>query len=299
MSAEIPNGSKEQQQFNNRPEWFNAFLANTNQKIVQEAVLAGVFESRYPTLWKRIADPEYSLEILFAGGGTGESETLFALRVKKLRGEKGLENVSLYYEDVSFQMYERFKATARTHGIDHTVKEYSIHKFEDPYYVPPDVDIALGFQMWSYVRRSKDSVAKMSPLEKFAKTVQKKGGIAVLSLQSQEGDLHAVRGKRIPLFHGHPDLVAEEVQGELKNLGINFYAKTAEAVTDISSCFQEGKFDPTAEGKNILSFMLRASWDSLTEQQQQEVAEDIKKLVVKNGPEQLFFRDTYLFIPGD
>lgn len=305
----------DQDQFRQHTEWYAAFLRNTGQKITQEYQTLFDLQVKFPYMRERLGADEFAF--LFVGGGTGQSEAALVFDVahngkrstRFFTGRDNLEGLTVDYVDPSAQMNKKFKERLHRFGLTQTLRSSEIRKFENPFYVPPDADLTLGFQMWYYVNGWQGVPSEQNPLVKFARTVHKKGGVAVLSVQSQDGDLFAVRGNQLPKIHGYNDLVAETVLEELKRLGLAFETSTARSVTEISSCFQDEEFKPTEEGKNILSFMLRTSWDKLPATQQQEVAEAVKRLVHKNEQDPyaflhqdkkvLVFRDTYIYIPGD
>jgi hypothetical protein len=300
MSAENPNRplQEEQQQFTSHDEWYRSFLANTSQKAVQKETLNRTLQNEYPDLWNKITDPQYPFSLLLIGAGTGESEIAFAADIKNTRAT-GLSKVSIYYEDVSSQMHERFRGTTKGFGINDSVIAHYLEAFEDDSFIPPAADLTLGFQMWYYVGDWQGVELENNSLLKLVSTVQERKGLAMLSMQSRRGDLHAIRGPRIPILHGHQDLVSEDVEKELERLGITFRAKQVDSVTDVNSFFQNGDFDPSLEGKNILSFMLRKDWNSLTMGQQRGVANDVLALTERNGGQHLVFRDRFILIPGD
>ena len=64
----------EQKQFASKKDWFDAFIANTDQKRVQlEALIEGL-QTRHIDLWHRVVDPDYDLDVLLIGAGQGTSE---------------------------------------------------------------------------------------------------------------------------------------------------------------------------------------------------------------------------------
>ncbi|MBI3486060.1 hypothetical protein HY025_03910 [Candidatus Daviesbacteria bacterium] len=306
--------SLEQDQFRSHEEWFMNFLWNTDQKQVQiRTIMDFLGSGGFPDLRNRLVDPNYSLGFLFVGGGTGKSELGIAnwlLQIRRLvENSQGADvykdNIDITYEDPSIQMHERFRDEYRAMDLAHLIKERSAERFEDPHFTPPDVDIALGLQMWSYIEGWQGSEFELNPLTKFARTATQKKGFGVLSIQSRGGDLHATRGEHFPELHGHEDIVAEDIEEELKRLQIDFQSVTKSAFTSVGSCFRDGVFNPNSTGKGILSFMFRKDWDSLDPSMQQAVAQKTERLVRLNRRHSLarkptlIFRDTFIFIPGN
>lgn len=309
----------ENPQFGTHAEWHAAFLQNTSQKRVQEIEALFRLQLEFPHMRERILNPNNEFELLFIGGGTGKAEIALAVdiatggsrRIEKLLQEGGepFDKIGIFYNDPSPNMHKQFKDAIEKIGIEKAVKAYTLRKFEDPTYIPPDVDLALAFQMWYYVGGWQGVPFEQNSLVRLARTVQEKEGVAVVSVQSEDGDLFKIRGKQFPKIHGYDDLTAERVTEELDRLGLTFKTSTAKAPTNVSSCFQGEEFSPTDEGKNILSFMLRTPWDTISKLLQQEIGADIKRLVVENqkdpiiaalysNTKTLFLADTYIFILG-
>ena len=280
--------------FSKHPEWFYAFLKNTDQKAIQSKVLIEGLKLRYPNIWERVSNPAVDLKILMLGAGVGTSEIAF---LEEVRERRGLENVSAYYEDPSPQMAGGFRYAAYSAGVESIVKQYEDRHFEDPSYHPPNVDITLAFQLWHYVDNWQGVPKEKNSLTKLARTIQEKDGVALLSLQSIGSDNSNIRKKYIPEVHGIDEIVAEDITDELAKIDVPYDYIICDSRLDVSSIVQGDDYSPAQEGKDILSFILRKPWDSLSNTMRARIMRDIRSIVDVNGKPEFVLRDGYIWIP--
>jgi len=284
----------EQPQFTTHPEWFYTFLTNTDQKTVQASVLIDGLQSRHPDVWRRISDPDYKLNILLLGAGTGQSEILFLDHLKKIRG---LEKVTAHYQDPSIEMGKYFQQAANIAQVTDAVSTYETRRFEDPTYKPPDTDITLAFQIWNYIDSWLGVEPKNNSLVKLASSTLNKQGVAVMSLQSEKSENYGIRKKYIPTIHNIEETKAEDIATELTKLGISHDFTFQNSHLDVGSFFRYADFNPTSEGKDLLSFILRKPWDSLSDELKQKVSQDMKRIITPKGKTSLELTDAYIWIP--
>lgn len=284
------------QAFTKSTEWFAAFLANTDQKEVTFNKILEKLQKRFPRVWQAICNPNYKPRILFIGAGTGGLEIPLVQKIIKARQNN--RDIEVFYEDPSGTMKEKFKASAQETGIDDVVIDYSLKKFEDPDYEPPDADLTIASHVWYYVGDWKGVEQERNSLAKFTKTVTTRSGVALIVLQSTKSDNFRIRTIYSPQICGIQERCAEQLTDEFDRLGIDYQYDIVEAHTNVGSCFQDGEFRPTGEGKNLLSFILRKSWDSLGMEIRDGVARQLSQIVEQNGTEEMIFRDGYIWIPG-
>ena len=87
---------------------------------------------------------------------------------------------------------------------------------------------------------------------------------------------------------------------ELERLDIPYNAELIESHLNIERCFEHGLFSPTEEGKQLLSFLLLASWNGLSFEIQERIRTNLLNQVVeKNGKKELVLRDYYIWISGN
>ncbi|MBP9716523.1 MAG: hypothetical protein KBD51_01125 [Candidatus Levybacteria bacterium] len=285
--------------FTSHADWFGSFIANTDQKVVQRITLLDGLQ-RFQGVWDKAIDPAQDFRVLLLGAGRGDSELAALSQLKELRGD--MSKVSILVEEPSAQMQGELLTSAQERGFGANIKGIEGKEFEDPTYVPPGVDLAVGFQMWQYVKGWEGVPAVDNSLEKLRATVAERGGASVISVMSQTSDNFALRSKYLPVIHGEgtTETTAEMISDQL-------YAPDLETPHDIiitpstlnvSSVFPDGRFDPTPEGANILSFILRADWNVLPDGLKVQVAQDLEYLVRRNDGYRLSFRDAYVWLPG-
>lgn len=295
-SAGAPDNGGKNPQFTSHPEWFCAFLAGTDQKIVQAKVLSEMLEARYPDVWQRAINPDYSLDLLFLGVGNGISEISFLQHLNSIRGN--LKNVNAYCEDPSQLMQRAFKNRAQQAEVDLAIKDFALLKIEDPQYTPPSADITICFQTWHYVHNWEGVDSDDNSLVKVARSNQAKNGVGVISIQSLQSDNYKIRRKFIPIIHGTEEITSEDITAELTRLGLTYMHEFKDAHLNIEDMFSGEDFEPNPKGADLLSFILRTDWNSLSESLKQQIASDIRQIVELRGERVLIFRDGYIFIPN-
>ena len=276
--------------FTTKSESFASFLRHTDQKsITQKAIIDGL-QSHFPSVWKRIKDAGYDMNILYAGVGNGGVEIPLTEQFLETRGEMG-DGIKVYCEDPSIQMREQFYAAAQEAGILNIIQEYNLDRLED--YHPPSVDLAVVSHVMYYVE-DWDHV-----LLKLAGAVKERRGLVLLTHQSEKSDNFQMRTRYSPRVHpGAQERYGEEITAALDRLSIRHLSYIVDAHTDVSECFQEGKFNPTVVGKQLLTFILRTPWDTLPDEIKEGVAKCLSDIVENNHKQFLIFRDLYIWIPG-
>ncbi len=295
--------SKQQDAFTAHAEWFGAFLRHTDQKLVtKKAILEGI-QTNFPKLWGKIATPEQPLNLLYVGVGNGGLE--IPLTKEFIKAHSTADNINVFCEDPSEEMMKGFNQKANDEGLSDNIKAYDLNPFESEEYKPPEekADLAIASHVWYYVNGWRDVPKDENSLTKFANTIAQ-DGVGLIALQSQTSDNFAIRSVQSPRIHNTNELAGEEVVAELDKLGIEHKQVIIESHTDVSQCFQDGVFNPTDEGKLLLSFILRADWDKLTGNSEKDnetremVAKKLTEIVETNQKLEMVFRDSYIWIPG-
>lgn len=276
--------------FTTQAESFASFLRHTDQKYVtQRAIIEGL-QNFFPSVWKRVTNPEDEICILYAGVGNGGVEISLTKQFIAARGDNK-DGINLYCEDPSIQMKEQFYIAARQADILATVKEYDLERLED--YQPPPVDLAIVSHVLYYVE-DWDNV-----LLKLTNAVTTRRGVVLLTHQSKKSDNFQIRARYSPRVHpGLQEHYGEEITATLDRLGIRYLAYIVDAHTDIHECFQEGRFNPTSVGEQLLTFILRMPWRTLSDEIKEEFAVSLSNIVANNHEQVMIFRDLYIWIPG-
>ncbi len=302
-SNEEALGSKYEQDqlaFRQNAERFGAFLANTNQKVrTQEAIIAGI-QDVAPDAWQALGDQESDFDVLYVGAGNGGLEIPLTEKLLDIRGSDS--KFEVFWEDPSAEMEAQFREKLKAHdGLmkEAIVKEYSPWRFEDPNYNPPGALLVVSSHVWYYVGGWRDTDDPNNSLIKFSRAV-KSGGTGLITLQSTASDRFRLRTLYIEAIGSdETELSGEEIQAKAVELQLPTQVSTIESETDVASCFRGGIFNPTDEGKLLLSFMLRAGWDDLNPKIQRAIAEELKSMVDKNGGYHMKFIDSALWITSE
>ncbi len=292
--APLENGT--QAAFREQQERFAVFLKYSDQKDVQRTATLEGLRDKSPDVWRRVQDKDYAFTAYYMGVGNGGLEIPLTQDFIVSRGSK--QGITLVCEDPSPQMQEGFYAAAQKVGIDDLVMEYAPTTFEDPAYQPPDADFSLSSHAWYYVPDWKDAPREQNTLVKFANTIHAKKGVGLITVYSNTSDRYHLRANFLKETPNQLEPSGEEIVAELERLGIKHEAEVIEAHTDISSCFQNGSFNPTDEGKLLLSFLLRASWNNQPDNIKQQVANDLTRMLQQNGKPEMNFKDLYIWIQG-
>ena len=280
--------------FSKDKERFDVFLRNTDQKQVQlQATLTGLHRFS-PRLWRTIVAPNQAFRMLAVGAGNGGIEIPLIKAFIKARGTK--DRITLFCEDVSSIMENQFWRHAETTNLQDIIGDYQVIPFEDAAYSPPKADFVISSHVWYYITGWKGTSREKNTLVKFYSAIAK-DGIGLITLYSEQSEryvllkrLHDYTGK------GEPELPGERVAAELHNLNIKCQTEIAEAHTKISSCFADGVFAPTYEGKALLSFVLRTDWDDIPGPAKEAVGKKMAEIVLQNEKAEMVFRDLYIWI---
>lgn len=296
---------KQQDAFTSHADWFGAFLRHTDQKLITKNAVLGGIKEQYPKLWNKITQPKEPLNLLYLGVGNGGLEIPLTLEFIKAHGNGISDNISVFCEDPSQEMKEQFSKKANDESLSDIIKDYSLDKFEsEEYHLPNEkADFVSASHVWYYVDSWRDVPKEKNSLTKFTDAIAE-DGVGLIALQSATSDNFAIRSTQSPRIHQTNELSGEEVVVELKKLGIKHDHVVIESHTDVSECFQNGVFDPTKEGKLLLSFILRADWDKLSGDKEKDdetremVAKKLTEIVDANEKPEMIFRDSYIWIPG-
>jgi hypothetical protein len=267
---------------------FVAFLRHTNQKAVtlETAIRLLRGDSLY---WKLITNPAIDLAIEYLGVGVGGLEIPLTKFLLDQRGENGRAKVRIFCEDPSAEMRDGFMTSARAAGIEDLVAEYSMDRLET--YSHHDVILSVASHMMYYVTDWPSALKGI--------TLAAQRGMAMIMLQSETSDNYALRSIWTPRLHpSTTEHKGEDIGAALDQLGIIHGQEIVTAETDISECFKNRHFDPSPEGMALLGFLTRRTWQLIDPADRAAIGKDLTAIVERNGREVMYFRDTYITIPG-
>ncbi len=279
--------------FQDKKEWFQAFLRNTDQKVEQKKGALAILQNLYPNLWERIQDPNYPFVSVFVGAGSGGMEIPLMEEFAKIREDA--DSFTVFCEDPSSEMRDEFFSNA-SDAMKKQVAEYILLPFEDPAYLPPQADFALASHVWYFVKNWIGVDKEKNALVKFASLIQEKKGGGLITLQSNTGGRYLINSACASLIGKNKELVAEKIAEELDRLGIDYRIVPLESHLNVSSCFEKGRFNPNFEGKCLLSFLLFEWWDDLPSDVQERMKDEFLARIEANGKEELVMRDLQICI---
>lgn len=293
---DVENQRVDQAAFTKNADRFAAFLRHTDQKTVtRDAIIKGLRER---PVWEKIANPAATVDLLYIGVGTGGLEIPLTQSLIETRGNS--VNMAVHCMDPSEEMRSKFIKVVSQAELDINF-DYAKAYFKDPGYRPPMADFVVASHVWYYIDGWRGVSEEENSLVKFANSIQL-DGVGLIALQSATSDNYAIRSIQSPIIHHTNELSGEEVAAELERLEIPHQSIVIASHTDVSCCFQGGVFNPTPEGKLLLSFILRSDWDNPTGNDgvnhriRDDVERQLTKIVKTNGVEQMIFRDSYMWI---
>lgn len=302
MGDELKEIARDERQatFSSHAEWFQAFLRHTNQKSnTLREVSHGIEET--PSLFANLKNKDYQFSALYIGVGNGGLEIPLTRWLVDVRGTQ--QNISIYNEDPSQEMKTQFLSKVKGQKLGGIIAEYSMLKFEDPQYKPVFADVLIASHVGYYIADWADgeNAKPDNSLVKFTQAI-KKDDIGLIALQSEQSDNYEIRNIWSPKIHGTQERTGEQTAQTLQKLGIDHRIEIIGSITDVSSCFQNNTFNPTAEGELLLGFILRTNWKNLDPATQQQVGKQLSSITEKNvtsdGRRIMKFRDVYLWIHG-
>ncbi|HSX04599.1 MAG TPA: hypothetical protein VLG76_07725 [Rhabdochlamydiaceae bacterium] len=287
------NEEKQIAAFYDRKEWFAAFLKNSDQKMVQKETTKEILQQDFPQIWQRICDATYPFITVFVGAGSGGVEIPLFEEFEQARGRG--DNFVIYCEDPSQEMKNEFLAKAKER-INSKIADYSLLPFQALSYLPPQSDFALASHSWYFIDGWKNIEKERNTLLKFASIVTERMGVGLITLQSQKGARYRLNANYATIKGQEKELVAEEIMAELEKLNIPYRSQLIESHLNVESCFKDGLFKPNKEGKELLSFLLLDSWDTLNVEIQDQIKANLLQQVEENGKNELVLIDYHIWI---
>ena len=169
------------------------------------------------------------------------------------------------------------------------INDYQLIRLEDPGFIIPDSDLIIASHMLYYVSgwRGNDPIKEgvENPLIKINRAIKARKGVAIIVMQTQTSEIFSLREK----YNGSnkEEFSAEDVVGELKRWTMPYRVFTTDATLDVSCLFQEGNFNPTEEGRDLLSFIFRTSWESLSSEKCQAIKQHLEEILSRHSGEAL------------
>lgn len=294
---------KQQKLFQNNLEWYKEFIINTDNKQMIINRVKESLQNKSPAVWQKLINHSYQSTILFVGAGSGSVEIPIIKIITNTR--KSSLGITVHCIDASEALRKEFLKTA---GKDKQVidtiseKNYALGQFQDNYQ-PPVSDLAIASHVWYYIDNWKKTDSSKNTLLKFARAV-KHEGVGLIVILSRQHDYYPIKKAQTPrIYPDSSETYGEELVLELKRLGINYQTEIVEAHLNVSSCFKNGKFKPNRKGKNLLSFILRASWDEQPKTEQEKIGailtEKVQKYPHEVGKEGIICRDLFIWIKGE
>src|SRR3989338_2429790 len=155
--------------FEERSEWFTAFMGATTQKLVTVGYVLQTLGQEYTPTLRRLQGKDAATNIV--GGGSGEAE----LQIIKGLKQFGVGNINIYYEDPSKEMHHMFRSHAESIGLEGQLKGCSSLPLESAGYKAPKNDLTFGFHMLYYVKGWENPLNPENPLKKINDSLSPEG----------------------------------------------------------------------------------------------------------------------------
>jgi hypothetical protein len=276
--------------FNTEARRFLVFLKNTDQKRVEVEVILSNLQRHAPNAWAKATRSRLPFVVYSMGAGNGRME----IPLIKRFADTHKTNLSVFCDDISPVMRKKFMASAEAANVAGIVSGYRVIDFEDPAYTPPTADLSISSHVWYYLKHWA-SAGRDNSLLKFQRTIRP-GGAGVITLYSARSD----RYKLLSLYHelggSPPEAPSEEVERKLVEVGIAYAVDNDKSFTNMSSCFEGGRFFPNEVGRKMLSFIFRTDWNLLPEPTRRQLGQTLTKICDRNGSASLEQRDTYIWL---
>ena len=221
---------------------------------------------------KLIADiiksfPNEFIKILDIGGGNGKS-TIYVLNELKKAGKKFV----IDYLDVSEVLAKEYTKNLQEAGFEKNIRKKKITSWED-YKVEDKYHIVLALHSWYGISNwEKDN--ENNTLRKVADCLEQKGRAYIVT--AQRGSLWDMIGRNAGLIR----VTGEDIIKALDNLGIKYQrVDLFDDVVEFSELYDNGL---TKSGEEIISFILRNDFESLTEEQKKKLTKIVEGM--KNNP---------------
>ena len=251
------------------------FKDKSSQKLHETGAILAQLEQQ-TDLWKRVTDIAQPFQFAFFGVGDGEVELELVRQLASIRG--GIANFSVYCEDPSRAMKTAFEATLKTKDLENLPVNYQVKPIEDVDLQIPDSDLVIASHMLYYVPNWKTvEEDPNSPLHKIYNASANKDGAAIIVVQASGSDIFKLRDKYN--CRGVPEISAEMVAAELNRLDLPFNGYPDISGLDATSFFQDGSFNPTYEGQQLLAFIFRHPWREIPIEKQIEIGNDISQMI--------------------
>lgn len=279
--------------FDEHPEYSEAFYNASNQKeqSVKE-VIEGIH--RYPTLIDKLRNHNRPFKVLLLGQGAGRLEIPV---IHSLVEERGTETgVQIDCVEPSQRANKMFSNGLYEAGLsDIVIKPYEkgFEEFEPEH----EYDLALSSQSFQYIenwgpRSDNRQHKENNPIAKFRKIVGKEG-VGIVLIQSAIGDVGDLRRIcNIGLKYMNPDI--DPLKGTLERTAEDFgldlfslylgsrFTNVDYQLNVFKHLFPDSVqhpdsaiFNPTQEGKNLLTFLIRTDWDKLPQETKDKLLDTV------------------------
>lgn len=103
----------QQQPFQSNPEWFQAFIDNSDNKPTIQAAILNYLKQKFTDLWQnKIINPAYHTSLLYVGAGNGGLEITLTKALVQARGTQ--DGLTIYCVDPSSVLRDKFLIAAQS-----------------------------------------------------------------------------------------------------------------------------------------------------------------------------------------
>jgi len=277
---------------------FEIFLQNTSQKEATMANVLHLIYNRELSFFYTLRNKP-NIKILIIGGGDGELEYILLYTLAYFTK---VSNQKLYitFNEPEEHLRKKFELKYRNNPINKTEISFDTNKFENFDMKPNEYDFIFASHCFYYISNWKDCKKDDNTLYKLY-TGLLEMGTAVIVLQSEESDHYQFRDNMFrKIYHDYRnEATAEDIIKTLQSIIIysKIHSKTILSNTNFSSCFHNGSFSPNEEGKLLLEFSMRKSWNEINTKNKDEIGLYLKEHnTLIYGCESLIFRDKAIYV---
>jgi len=239
--------------------YFNYLSLNS-----KTAAIVGCISSGLNTLnFRRCCGTRETLSILCIGGGSGDTDLTVINNLKK-------KNVLIHNIDPSIEMMDLFQKRAEKLGLKNKIHHLDLARFESDSYIPPKSDIVLCLSS-VYFLEGWGVMGTKNPLLKIYSALNE-NGVAAIVLKSDKSDHCLVKKSG-----NGGKTCGKDIRRILRKLHIPHYWEIISSHIDLSSCFENGNFNPKKQGIDLLSFMFKGDWNIFSSSKKNEIIKMLKK----------------------
>lgn len=242
-----------------KEKYFNYLSLSNKTKKITDCVSFGL-NHLYSRCYLKI---NQKLSVLCIGGGAGDTDLAVLNNFKK-------KNFLINNVDPSKEMMSLFQKRAKELDLKDKLGRLDLTHFEFDLYVPPKSNIILCLNSLYFLEGWR-GIGTKNPLLKIYSALNE-NGVAAIVLKSDKSDHCLVKKSG-----NGGKTCGKDIRRILRKLHIPHYWEIISSHIDLSSCFENGNFNPKKQGIDLLSFMFKGDWNIFSSSKKNEIIKMLKK----------------------